>query len=223
MNEKDQNDNMEIEPVSQAGDWNMMGMDSSLDAGGPDDTFVSETGPKNHTAMILLAFCVLSMIGVYFLGISQKPKEATEEQKTVEAQVDTALTKLMDMAQEGKTKKLFNDTGKMVESFYDYPINQQVSVNDLQKNPFSFMSEVPVGEVVEDNSQSLAQMERAISRELQLLELQSVIQSPSGAKCLINGEVYSEGQSLNNVFIIDTIKANRVILLANENSYVLEM
>jgi uncharacterized protein HemX len=227
MNKENYNVNeYKDESASENVDWgNSLPSDLSM-----GDITESDFGSKkksnlNKGTIFLLVTCAIGVGVMYLFGIKQKPKEASAEQKAAEAQVDQALQKLVNKDEQNKVKELFNDTDEMVKAFYDYPTKQQVALDELKKNPFQRVVDTS-GEVVVDDRTARQERERLV-RELQnnfnKLKLQSVLKSSKGATCLINGEIYKVGQMVDDFFTVKTIEDNKVILVASEMEFVLEM
>jgi len=212
---------LNAELFNAGGDWNVSDSNESAENKSSEQLYPDDGQSRNHTAMILFAICTISMLGVYIFGMRQKPQEATAQEKAVEAQVDTALAKLVDKNKDKqkKTQKLFDDTGKMVQAFYEYPTNQQVALDELQKNPFSRFSLEGDEEPVVDLSRKRARLEKILMK----FKLQSVLHGASGAKCLINGTIFGEGQVVENTFNIKAIQEDNVILEAGEMEFELRM
>ena len=174
---------------------------------------------SNRNTMVLLGICLSGIVVVYLLGARQSIAEPTEQQKAAEAQIDAVLGKLV---QKGSAKGLLNSTENMVKTFYEYPSNQQVSLQDLKKNPFSRVGRAKVGAEV-PTIKTRAEIERELKGKLADLELQSVVKGSRGAKCLINGEVYGKGQVVAETFRISNINVNSVVVVAGEFEFVLRM
>ena len=207
----------EIEPdqLDAATQWNMTSSEETNKTNVADQPYYEDTQSHNHTAMILFAFCALCMLGVFLFGLQQKPKEATAQEKEVEAKVETALANLVDKEKQAKTQKLFNDAGEMVQAFYDYPSNQQVALDDLQKNPFLRFS-------LQENDNSgdeKAMNRKQLERKLQQLQLQSVV----GGKCLISGKIFGVDQIVDDTFNIKLINEDNVVLISQGEEFVLRM
>jgi hypothetical protein len=180
----------------------------------------------NKGTIFLLVTCAIGVGVMYLFGIKQKPKEASAEEKAVEAQVDQALKKLVDQNEQGKVKDLFKDTNEMVQAFYDYPSKQQVALEELQKNPFCRVIDAKETETKVDEKALQREKERVLREaqtKLAQLQLQSVLKSTKGSTCLINGEIFKVGQKVGEIFTIQAIEDNKVTLAASENQFVLEM
>jgi len=179
-----------------------------------------QKGGPNRNTMILLAACVIGVGLTYVFGLRQHPKEATAEEQAVEAQVDKALEKLVDPKQRTKTRQLFEDTETMVQAFYDYPAKQQVAVDDLQRNPFSrLLAEDGKATDLDDAVRRRERLILELRNKASELKLQSVLLSQKSAKCLVNGQIYSEGDRLGESFVIKTIKNNMVVLTAGGTTF----
>jgi hypothetical protein len=220
-NMNDVNDDIQNDQSSETPNWNTAGSEtfSQNEAMEP----YASTDSHNHTAMILLGVCILSMLGVYLFGLRQKPQEASAEEKAIEAQVDTALAKLVSADRKAQAEKLFKDTENMVQAFYEYPAKQQVAADDLNKNPFYCFGTEADNKDADDKNKTKAQLEKELRRKVALLELQSVLQSTGGSKCLINGEIFATGQKVIDTFNIQSISPDSVVLMAGEHEFVLQM
>lgn len=217
----DVNNNIQNDQSGDVQNWNTAGSEtfSQNEAMEP----YASTDSHNHTAMILLGVCILSMLGVYLYGLRQKPQEATEEERAVEAQVDTALANLVSADRKAQAEKLFKDTENMVQAFYEYPSKQQVAADDLNKNPFYCFGTESGDKDANDKNKTRVQLEKELRRKVALLELQSVLQSTGGSKCLINGEIFATGQKVIDTFDIRSISPDSVVLIAGEHEFVLQM
>ena len=189
-----------------------------------DDTgeeYLSSTGSKkNYGILMLLAVCAVGILGVYLMGTQQKI-EPNEEEQAVESRVDVILAKLG----KGNSSTDFNNTTKLVQTFYDYPLNQQVALDELKRNPFS---RVTNGETVETPVEKKAAKKKVdikaeLQKKIEKFQLQAVIQASGGAKCMINGEVLDLGQSVGEEFTIAQISSGSVSLESQGHTFKLEI
>jgi len=185
-------------------------------------------GPKknflNRGALIFVASCLAGVGAIYLLSLRNQPKEVSAEIKTAEAEVDATLKRLMDPAEQAKAKELFKNTDEMVQVFYDYPAKQQVAVNDLQRDPFSRL----LAEDKEANDEEEARLrQEKLRKELikmsEGFELQSVMKGMRSSQCMINGEVYREGDMVVDTFEVKSINNDHVVLLASGMTFVVKM
>ncbi len=178
----------------------------------------------NRSAVILLITCLMGVGAIYLFGLRNKPKEATAQEQEVEAKVDQVLAKLVNQQKKAEARKLFQDTDNMVRVFYDYPAKQQVEVDQLQRNPFSrILAKDDGANDVDEALKRREQLRTELSGKSAKFVLQSVLQGRKGAKCLIDGNIYSEGETLDGVFKIKKIQSESVILTAEEMDFVVQM
>ncbi|MBI9016660.1 MAG: hypothetical protein JEZ07_05290 [Phycisphaerae bacterium] len=175
--------------------------------------------------LIMLACAFAGMIGLYFFGIKQKPTPASDEQVQNEARIDVALAKLTG---DKNIKNNAQAVGKIVKTFYDYPMNQQVSLDDLRKNPFAWVQQQSASteEATSIQTAQAAQAENNRKNELQnafaLLKLQSIAFSAKNSRCMIDDELYSSDQQVG-LFKITEIAAEKVVLEADDMDFVLRL
>ena len=224
MNNKNDSDKeYETESKGEAQSWEDAAVGDVSATDTSEQFYATSGGSHNHTAMILMAICVASMFAVYYFGMKQKPKEASAEEKAVEAQLDSALARLVNEPKKNNAGQLFKETGEMVQAFYEYPANQQVSLEDLSKNPFERMIAGAENDGENEKAKSKLQLEKELRRKFDQLELQSILHSSSGSKCLINGEIFVQGQQVMDAFEVKEIKAGHVVLTSEEQEFILEM
>ena len=207
------------EQLSAKGSWNGAGANELMEAQAADEAYTISGSTTNRGMILLLGTCVIGMVLVFLIGRYQDAPEASEEDKLIEAKVDVALARLVE---NGQSVKLLKDTEKMVQTFYEYPTNQQVLLDELSKNPFSRMDEKLTG-VKSVSEQTLAQQKRQLENKLEDLELQSIVQSSRGTQCLVNDAIFSEGQVIGEDFYIKSITVDKVILQAGKHEFILVM
>jgi len=176
----------------------------------------------NRNTITLFLACLFGL-GLTF-GLRQKPQKASAQTQALEAKVDMALAKFVDPQQKEKTKKLFENTEKMVHAFYDYPAKQQVAADELQRNPFSrLMARDEDARNVNDAQQRRQELRLALTEKVGHLSLQSVLRGPNSSKCLINGQVYGQGDTIDTAFTVKSIRDKEVVLLAEGMTFKLLM
>ncbi len=209
------------DPSSTAGDWNM-DAESFRQADSVGQIYATTHTSKNYSAFMLLGICLLCIVAVYVFGQYQKPKQATEEEKAAELQVDTALAKLVSLNRSDEQEELFKDTESMVKAFYDYPSKQQVSVEDLQKNPFERTITKTV-EKKDDAEDQRARLQKDLQMKVDAIKLGAVMQAAGGAKCLIDNEVKSVGDLVAETFTIQSIGSEQVKLAYRDFVFIVAM
>jgi hypothetical protein len=224
----------EMQKMTDAITGDPAGDKETWDQASPSEMAEAETAEssygvtKKHTlnkgTMILLAACVIGVGSMYLLKLRHTPKPVSAEDKAVQAQVDQALQKMVDPKEQEKAKKLFNDTQQMVQTFYEYPSKQQISLSDLQRDPFS--RDFAVDNTAKNEAEAARQRERLakdLSKRAETLKLQSVLQGAGGAKCLISGEVYGVGQTVAGKYVVKSISDGMVVLTAENMDFTLKM
>jgi len=221
------NDSLEGEEEVQGSSWDDVSDSEMAAAQTAEESYALEGGKKrlNRGAIIFMASCVICVGVFYLFHLKQKPQEASAQQQEVEAKLDKALSKLVDKKEQEKSRKLFEDTEEMVQAFYEYPTKQQVALKELQRNPFSSMlAKDDEATDVDDAKERQEKLRAELTKKVGELKLQSVLQGPRGAQCLINGGVYGEGEKVENTsFVIKSISNGKVVLTAHEMYFTLQM
>jgi hypothetical protein len=185
---------------------------------------VDDRSRMQKATIMLLVACVLGVGAMYLIKMKKKTAAPSEQIKTLETQVDLALQKLTNHDEQVKTKQMFRDSQEMIQLFYGYPASQQVSLKELQRDPFTRQTtSQPVVKASGDEAKQLEKLRRDLDKKFGALKLQSVIQMTDGSKCLINGQIYSLGQVIADVFTITSINEKSVTLTAGVVEYVLKM
>ena len=188
------------------------------------ETYYEGAAPSriNRGTIIIMAACVLGIAGVFFFSLKNKPKEITEEDAQNEAKVEQMLTKLVDEKERAKARKMFEDTETMIQTFYDYPGKQQVAIDELQRDPFEPPFE-PATPAEDDLAKQREKRRAELEKRLAGLRLQSVIQAPDGARCMVNGEIYAKGQIIQELFEVVDIQEEIVHLSVEDHAFELAM
>jgi hypothetical protein len=185
---------------------------------------IDDRSRMHKATIMLLVACVLGVGAMYLIKMKKKTAAPSEQQKTLEMQVDLALQKLTNQDEQVKTKQMFRDSQEMIQLFYGYPASQQVSLKELQRNPFARQTTAqPVVKASGDDAKQLEKIRKELDKKFGTLKLQSVIQMTDGSKCLINGLIYSQGQVIADIFTIASINEKSVVLSAGQTEYVLKM
>ena len=200
--------------------------DSELVAAETAEADYSVPGAKrfNRNSVIFALTCLIGIGGVYLYSLRQRPSQASAQVKEVENRVDKALARLVDENQKQQSRALFEDTNEMIKTFYEYPTKQQVALQELQRNPFSrLLAQDEGADNIEDAQRRRDALRRELTAKLEDFKLQSVLQGPRGATCLINGEIYSPGSRLGEDFTVKTIKPNSIVVAGHEMEFTLDM
>lgn len=172
----------------------------------------------NRYTIILVGLCLLGVVGVFLFGQKQKAAPPDQKQQAEVAKLDNNLSRLM--TQKGEAKKAIKNTEEMISLFHQYPTNQQLGRDELQRNPFirdeNASPEAPAA--APEKGPDLAALQKSAAG----LKLQSVLRGATSNQCLINGEVYQEGQEIKE-FKVKSIQEHGVVLTAAEHDFVLKM
>ncbi len=173
------------------------------------------------STILLMVTCLLGVGGIFMFGMKNKPQEVSADDKEVEQKIEVALQKFTQKSEKEKAQKLFRDTENMIKSFYEYPAKQQVALDELHRDPFNHAA---TNQPTEDTEAiRLKKLRESLTQKVQALKLQSILQGPSGGKCLINGQVYSAGQKVIKTFTVKDIDESQVTLEAEGISFKLKM
>lgn len=217
------NNSLEGEEEVQGSSWDDATDSEMASAQTAEESYSVGGGKKrlNRGAIIFIASCVICVGGLYLLHLKQKPKKASAQQQQDEAKLDKALNKLVNTKEKEKSRKLFEDTEEMVQAFYEYPTKQQVALKELHRNPFSSMlanddRAMNIGDAKERKEKQRSEL----TKKMKDLQLQSVLQGPRGFLCLINGNSYVEGQTVENTsFVIKSISDGKVVLTSHDMEF----
>lgn len=213
----------ELEPLT-SGDDEFDTMASELAGAETAESAYAMPGKRrvNRGTFFLLATCLLGVGAVYTLR--HRPAQVSAEQEQVEARLDSALQKLVNKSEKEKAQKLFQDTDQMVQAFYDYPAKQQVAVEELQRDPFSWLlAKDEEARDADDALQRQEELRKEMAKLIENMQLQSVLQGARGAQCLIDGEVFAEGDTVADRLVVSKIGRESVLLTAGELEFTLTM
>ena len=180
-----------------------------------DDDESNVNKSLNRTTIGLFSICIIAVVAIFLISRGQKPEPISEEEKAKSAALDMALAKLTSQAKEQTPQSL--DAENMVEVFYNYPTNTQVSADELQRNPFMRDEDAPDETVVVVEKNKGPDLD-ALQKKLKELHLQSL----GGTICLINNNVLTEGDKVSD-FVIKKIEDNQVILTAENIDFSLKL
>lgn len=187
-----------------------------------------ENGAKrwlNRNSMALLVVCAIAVAAVCFSRSPNNPKTASAAQQALEQKVDLALAKLI--GQQATPGKMLQNTEKLVSAFNEFPAKQQVASDALQIDPFwvAVHEDTQIGEapVVDDRPKKYALLLRQWEQKLSNLTLQSLLANMDQPKCQINGEIFSIGDVVDEVFEVAAIMPDHVVLRTGGKDFILEI
>jgi hypothetical protein len=173
---------------------------------------------KSVSKGTLVMFLILVVGGgsVYFMYRKTGPKSAAAAStETIEAKktISTFLTS-GDAGFKSMEARLKN-TEKIVQQFLTYPSATQVPLTDLQTNPFRAHApeNAPDNTALSEAAKKKQQEEQrlTVKKAAEALTLQSVIASDTRKACMINSQLYREGETVGE-FVIEKISPSAVLV-----------
>lgn len=172
-------------------------------------TSVQKTNVKRGT-LFLIAIFVIGGIGLFFMIKKSTPGAASAATVQSNNEIDIAIAKLS-----GIKAEMFQRMDNIAKKFEELSSTNQIAVDDLQRNPFK----------IHNVNDSIANNIKKISRRnlnTTSLELDSVMQSPDGDFCMIDGDIFYVGDYVNEYEVVE-IGRNYVKLKTNSETKVLEI
>lgn len=215
--EKKATNTWQYEDIGEPQEAELTAEDASEGEGRPaspeDELFDKPQKSTHRNTIMLLGTCLIAVAVIYFLGMGQKAKPLSEAEKAKVAELDVALAKLVTHTKTAKTA--LPATQNMADLFSSYPNNNQLSLDELRRNPFLRHENTTV-EVAAPVAAG-PDME-ALKKTLKQLKLQS----SSGTICLINDKMLKVGDKIDP-FTVKTINGDNVILTVSDKEFILKM
>lgn len=177
-----------------------------------DFAFAEEKKPINRNMIVLVLIVVLGGGLVYFMYL-RSSVEVEQTPASIEAgkQIDGFIQN--GKANMDQLQKMLLNTQKVVEVFKQDSAEGQVPTEKLKTNPFQFeQSRTNAGTPVQQITADPAEQARLAAAKAQL---QTILYSPNGSTCIINGRICSEGQkvTIDSVpFVVKEIGSDHVVL-----------
>ena len=176
--------------------------------------------------LMLGGLFLAGIAGVYLLSLRNSPANASAEESTAEAQVDSALSMLSKARPSSPDRQNAPD---IVNSFYYAAVQRQIPLDRLKGNPFVFRPPHGVAPTTKPVEAKSAPVEDEGAKELSEamvavrdLRLQSVLIGKSGATAIISNNLLSEGQTIQG-WTVSKIQAREVLLMWKDQKFVLKM
>jgi hypothetical protein len=185
-------------------------------AGGDESMVIPEAKPTvSKGTLVLFGILILGASGFYVMYRQTGPKPASAAVAKETAAAKKTINSFLSGGDSNiKTmESLIKNTEKVVQQFIKYPSKTQIPLSDLRTNPFR-LYEKPVEKPVstEDLDKKKREEERqAILKAVQGLQLQSIMYSEARRACMINNNLYREGQNLEQ-FTIEKITPSSVVV-----------
>jgi hypothetical protein len=179
--------------------------------------YVYETEKPSRDKSVLGALLLLTLAGgaIWFMYKRTGPANAlaadpnvTTARQTIDNFLGAGQQNLANMRQ------MLTDTEQVVQKFLSYPAMTQVPLSDLRINPFRHHVTKPeISQPASDAAEKRRrEEERArVLREVQALNLQSIMHSDARKACMINNRLFREGDKVDS-FTLEQITATGVIV-----------
>lgn len=221
-----QNDENEQNPQADAEDG------SALATGGDDEFVVTEEKqPVSKSTLVMFFILVVGAAGFYYMYRKAGPSSAKASVSKESVEANQTITTFLSGGDSNikSMLSLLKTTEKRVQQFLTYPNTKQIPLSDLRTNPFRQFAEAPTvagpdaGALSEAAEKKRREEERqAILRAVQSLQLQSIMFSPDRSVCMINSNMYREGQSIDN-FTVEKISPTSIVVKNGQYRFELRM
>lgn len=159
-------------------------------------TVSGQSQKVRRSTMILVVLFAVGALGIWLMVKKTTPATASAEPSQNQVQLETALAQLDSMQAE-----MDSQMDSVAGRFYQFNNVDQVSVEELKKNPFirREMDSAP------SSSGTGAQQYEQIRQEAQVIEmgmeLWSITATPKGMCCMIDDKVLYQGDDYKNMTV----------------------
>lgn len=191
-------------------------------SGGGDDLYIAEEPrPANRNMMMLVGVALLGVAVVWFMYFRKGPESA--DAATAANTADQTITQFLSDGTRNiqQMEQMLRETERVVEQFRTYPSLAQRPLSDLRTNPFRFQ-DVDTGQDAELLKRKREEERAAALKAVSALSLQSIMHSGSHKACMINSQLYREGEQVEG-FAIDRIDPDSVIVRRGAYRFALKM
>jgi hypothetical protein len=170
----------------------------------------ANTGKSVKQSTVLLTVLIVAGAAVVW-GMIKKtgPQDASAATKTEDMQVESAIAKLT-----GIRTEMYGKLDQIAEKFNHFSNVNQVSVDQLSKNPFVHANGYSGGVLLKETSKKDGKNAQ--------WRLWSIMDSQQGRCCMINDKLLYVGDSINGM-IVSQIGKNAVELTSNQQSVILRI
>jgi hypothetical protein len=193
--------------------------DEAQDNGDGDNAYLGEPRRPLGAGTIMVFVGLVAVAGGFALmrwRSGPSVAAASSNPQTVAAQA--AITEfLRDRETRLRTMhELLRNTEKVVAQFASFPARNQVPVGELKTNPFRFAA--PAERAAEELEQTRKRQEEqrtAARQAVAKLRLQSIVYGQTQRACMINNDLYQEGQEVDGV-LIEKINPTSIVVRSGE-------
>ncbi len=170
-------------------------------------TSVEKSSVKRSTVMLVCLFAV-GAISIFLMVKNTGPQTAGAQATAQADEIDLAIAKLS-----GIKAEIFSKMDGIAKKFDELSSIEQIKVGNLQRNPFSLQTAV---------SSRIGASSISSNVTNSYFALDSIIQSDNGNLCMIDGQVYQEGDSVGG-FTVARVEKDQVVLQANGEVKILKI
>ncbi len=166
--------------------------------------------------MLLAVLFVIGLLCLLFMIKKSVPQSAVAASDNAEeSQIEKAIERLTGVGSE-----MFKRMDQIVNKFYEFSDVEQVSVNELVKNPFEiFLAE---GAENPDNKEAELLRQQRLKRRKGELQLLAIFQTEQGNFCMIDDKILCEGDMIKG-FKVSQISDTFVKLELEDVQTILEL
>ncbi len=185
----------------------------------------------SRSALMILLVLAVAAAALYVMRMTGNVTTTDSEAASAEQQIDQALKSLLKINERGhgpapRQKDL--DADAVIARFADDPIEKQVGVDELVKNPFEVMLRSEDGSPSEKEKAVTAAKQRAenarvemLRKELGRYQLQTIMTGRT-PMAMVSDQVVQVGDQLGS-FRVAAIDEMAITLTADDNTYHLTM
>lgn len=219
-----QTDNEEIDEIEKTDDEAMDGSDLEDVLAEDETSFILEQKkPVNRTSVLIFAVVLLGAAGYYFMYARTGPQTAAAATSAEAAKADETINKFLSSGDENLRvmRQLRKTTDKVVAQFRNSNV-AQVPVSELQANPFKYAQVSDEASIAEAAKKKREEERQVALSNVQGLQLQSILHSDKTRSCMVNNQLYKEGETVMG-FVIEKITVNSVIVKEGQFRFELKM
>jgi hypothetical protein len=166
--------------------------------------------PGRNAAMLMVAFVMIGVGVIYFMRARGGPAQAAASAELSKADREIT-TFIKDRDQIRKMTEMIKNTAEVVDQFGRYGEAAQVSVDQLQGNPFVYVSQHQPTAKPGNPDGPREDAKRIFLEELSAIRVQYLMVSSVAKTAMINNKLIKEGQEVEG-FMVVQISPTEVIL-----------
>jgi hypothetical protein len=185
----------------------------------------------SRSALMILLVLAVAAAALYVMRMTGNVNTTDTEAASAEQQIDQALKSLLKINERGHgpaPRQRDLDADAVIARFADDPIEKQVGVDELVKNPFEVMLRTEDGTQSAEDKTVAAAKQRAENARLDLLRKElagyrlQTIMTGASPMAMVSDQVVQVGDQLGS-FRVAAIEEMAVTLTVDDNTYHLTM